>query len=85
MSKDTVLVQITCREIVEYNQLKEMSRSAWEKLKATSEYKMCDSDNSPLPGVLDMTDVYGSRGFDDVQMDVVDKEGKETGDYWDPE
>jgi len=84
MSEDTVLVRIVCREIVEYNQLKELSRSEWEKLKATSEHKMCDSDNSPLTGVLDMDDIYGSRGFDDIQMDVVDKEGKETGDYWDP-
>ena len=86
-STDKVLVKIVCTEKVQYHQLVEMSRDEWEKLKATDERTMEDEDRSPLASVLDLCDVYGSDGFDDIEIDVVDQEGKqvEPADYWDPE
>ena len=43
---------------------------------------MEDAQASPLPNHLDMRDVYESRGYRDVEAEVVTVEGKPTGESY---
>ena len=81
-----VLVKISCSQRIRFRRLVRMTRAAWNQLKATDEATMEREQRSPLSGWLDMQDVDSAGDFDDIEIDVVDEEGRqvEPAEYWDP-
>lgn len=79
-----IKVQIQCVEKVRYCQTVEMTKKQWEELKKTKTSKLEDSQMSPLTQYLDLHDPMDAEGFEDVEMEVVDEEGKsvEPADYY---
>lgn len=71
-----IKVRIQCSERVLYDQVAVMTQADWQKLKATPERRMEDEHMSPLPMYIDLADPLCSRGFEDIEMEVVDEDGK---------
>ena len=69
---DKIKIRIQCSERVLYDQTVEMTCEQWCELKATPEHTMEHEDMSPLPLWVELSDPLGSRGFEDIEMEVVD-------------
>jgi hypothetical protein len=83
--KVKVRIQTSCK--VYYDQTVEMTREEWEKLKLTTERKMCSNSLSPLVDLIYLRDVTMQTNFDEPELTVVDDDGKliKPIDCYDPE
>ncbi|ABK99993.1 hypothetical protein Ppro_2387 [Pelobacter propionicus DSM 2379] len=72
--KVKVRIQTSC--VVKYDQIVEMTRDAWEKLKLTPEKKMECQSFSPISELLDLADVLDWSDYDEPELTVVDDYGK---------
>jgi len=77
-----VRVKIVAGMKVRYNQTVEITEEQWKKLKGLSEREMEDE----LGLYVDLKDICDWDDFEDVELDVVDQEGKpiHPPDYWNP-
>jgi len=76
MMSDKIRIRITCEQTIRYNQIVEMTRNRWEQIKRMPECDMEDPSISPLDGYLDLKDPVDWDDFEDVEMIVVDDDGK---------
>lgn len=82
---EKVNVRIRFAQRVHYDQIVEMPRATWEKLKATPSGEMEDTLVSPLPNHIDFRDPSNADDLEDIEMDVVgdDDEPVSPPDYYD--
>lgn len=73
---EKIKVRIQTSQKVYYDQIVEMSREAWEKLKATPERQMESESMGPLSELLDLKDFSNWSDYDEPELTVVDDDGK---------
>lgn len=83
---EKVKVRIQTSQKVHYDQIVEMTRDEWEKLKATPERTMESEDMGPLSELLDLKECSDWGDYDEPELTVVDDEGKpiKPEDYYNP-
>lgn len=72
---EKVRVRIRCSQRLDYAETVEMTAEEWTKLKATPAHEMEDENHSPLGNFVSATDPLAYGEFDDIEMQVIDKDG----------
>ena len=73
---ERVKVRIQTSQKIYYNQIVEMPRGEWEKLKAMPEKTMESESMGPISNLLELGDCSHWDDYDEPELTVVDDEGK---------
>ena len=84
---EKVKIRIRASQEIRYDQTVEIPLSEWGEIRQTPERVMEDEHMSPIISLIDFNNVLESRGFSDVEIDVVDDDDKfvKPYQYWDPQ
>ena len=84
MAEDNVFVLIECEQKVRYCKTVMMTRERWEEIKKVPDREMERDYSSPLGDLFDDHDITDWDDYEDVEMTVVDENGKpvEPEDYY---
>lgn len=77
----TVRVHITCGSAIHYDQTREMTLAEWRRLRATSE-RVLEDGMGPIGNWLDLHDVNDTLDYHEIEMEVVDADGRPTGERY---
>lgn len=82
--ENKVRVRIRARQTFSFDQTVELPEDEWAKLKETPEQEIECGDTSPIGDLLDLRDPSNWEEFDDIEIEVVDANGRpvEPADYY---